>query len=111
MAANTLMLIYVRSNLKLHGIFFFKLTFIYSTTFWYYIIWSFESVAIPRCFDIDATMIQRMITDQVMCIIVENMAFVVNEMRDLLKIRAITSNIQEIQPKSERIIIKPAVKL
>lgn len=46
-----------------------------------------------------------------MCIIVENMAFVVNEMRDLLKIRAITSNIQEIQPKSERIIIKPAVKL
>lgn len=46
-----------------------------------------------------------------MCIIVENMAFVVNEMRDLLKIRAITSNIQEIQPKIKRIIIKPVVKL
>lgn len=59
-----------------------------------------ESFKLPRCFDIDAMIIQSMIIDHVMWIIVEKMAFVVNEMRDLLKIRATTSNKHEIQPEA-----------
>lgn len=62
-----------------------------------------EPIQLPRCFDIDAMIIQSMIIDHVMCIIVEKMAFVVNEMKDLLKIRATTSNKHEIQPKAKNI--------
>lgn len=47
-------------------------------------------------------MIHSMIIDQVMCKIVEKMAFVVSVMSDLLKISAINSSMHAVQPKSQK---------
>lgn len=58
----------------------------------------------------DAIIIHSMIIDQVMCKMVEKMAFVVSVMSDLLKMSAINSSMHAVQPERQKPIHKISIQ-